>query len=91
MNTKIAHLYDTTNIAVLRAIKKVTDAAHANGIWIGICGEAGADTRLTGFFAAIGIDELSVSPGAVLEVRKKVQSISVEEEWANLPEEIKNM
>ncbi|OOB79277.1 MAG: phosphoenolpyruvate--protein phosphotransferase [Epulopiscium sp. Nuni2H_MBin001] len=82
MNPKLAHLYDTRNPAVLRAIKKVAEDAHNAGIWIGICGEAGADTRLTGFFAAVGIDELSVSPGSVLEVRKTVQSISVEEEKA---------
>ncbi|OON96665.1 MAG: phosphoenolpyruvate--protein phosphotransferase [Epulopiscium sp. Nele67-Bin005] len=84
MNPKIADLYDTCNPAVLRAIKKVADDAHEAGIWIGICGESGADTRLTGFFAAIGIDELSVSPSSVLEVRKTVQSINAAEQKANL-------
>ncbi|OON99404.1 MAG: phosphoenolpyruvate--protein phosphotransferase [Epulopiscium sp. Nele67-Bin004] len=90
MNTKIAYLYDTLNPAVLRAIKQIADYAHNAGIWIGICGEAGADTRLTGFFMAIGIDELSVSPGAVLEVRKTVQSINVAEEKKKLDEFLTN-
>jgi phosphotransferase system enzyme I (PtsI) len=75
MNRKIAHLYNTHDPAVLRAIEMVTKNAHEEGIWVGICGEAGADTSLTEFFIGIGIDELSVSPGAVLEVRKKIQSI----------------
>ena len=75
MNSKIAHLYDTHNLAILRSIKMVADNAHKAGIWVGICGESAADTALTEIFLAIGIDELSVSAPSVLEVRKKVQQI----------------
>nr|WP_307991349.1 phosphoenolpyruvate--protein phosphotransferase [uncultured Niameybacter sp.] len=75
MNSKIAHLYDTHNLAILRSIKMVADNAHKAGIWVGICGESAADTSLTEIFLAIGIDELSVSAPSVLEVRKKVQQI----------------
>lgn len=77
MNAKIAHLYDTHNLAVLRSIKMVADNAHKAGIWVGICGESAADTSLTETYLAMGIDELSVSAPSVLEVRKKVQEIDV--------------
>lgn len=75
MNAKIAHLYNTHNLAVLRLIKMVADNAHAAGIWVGICGEAAADTTLTETFLGMGIDELSVSAPSVLELRKTIQQI----------------
>lgn len=75
MNAKVAYLYDTHNPAVLRAIKTVTENARHAGIWVGVCGEAAADTSLTPFFLNIGINELSVSSGSVLKVRQKVQQI----------------
>jgi phosphotransferase system enzyme I (PtsI) len=50
-----------------------TDAAHAAGIWIGICGELGADISLLPTFLAIGIDELSVSPTSVLPLRAEIR------------------
>lgn len=75
MNSKIAHLYDTHNLAILRSIKMVADNAHKAGIWVGICGESAADTSLTELYLAMGIDELSVSAPSVLEVRKTVQQI----------------
>ena len=62
---------------MLRALKMATDAAHAAGIWIGICGELGADLDLLPTFLAIGIDELSVSPSSVLPLRAAIrQSIA---------------
>ncbi|MGL4363378.1 MAG: phosphoenolpyruvate--protein phosphotransferase [Cellulosilyticaceae bacterium] len=79
MNSKIADLYDPYNISVLRLIKLVADNAHAAGIWVGICGESAADTKLTETYLAMGIDELSVSAGAVLELRKKIQETNVAE------------
>ena len=59
--------------AVLRALKMATDAAHKAGIWIGICGELGADLSLLETFLAIGIDELSVSPTSVLPLRAEIR------------------
>ncbi|OON84859.1 putative PEP-binding protein, partial [Pyramidobacter sp. C12-8] len=50
---------------------------HKNGIWVGICGELGADAELTETFLSIGIDELSVSPRSVLPLRKHVREITV--------------
>ena len=56
-------------------LKMAADNDHAAGIWIGICGELGADVSLTETFLAIGIDELSVSPSSVLPLRSTVRSI----------------
>ena len=68
----------------------VCDNAHANGIWVGICGELGADLSLTETFLAIGIDELSVSPRAVLQVRNAVRSIDTREVSAKILAEIED-
>ena len=56
-----------------REIQMVIDNAHKAGIWAGICGELGADTSLTNIFIKMGIDELSVSPGCILPVRKAIR------------------
>ena len=67
--------FDSHHPAVLRMLKMAADNAHKAGIWIGICGELGADVSLTETFLAIGIDELSVSPAAVLPLRSAIRSI----------------
>ena len=67
--------FDSHHPAVLRMLKMAADNAHKEGIWIGICGELGADVSLTETFLAIGIDELSVSPSAVLPLRSAIRSI----------------
>ena len=69
----LGKFFDPHHPAVLRALKQAADAAHAEGIWIGICGELGADTELLPTFLAIGIDELSVSPAAVLPLRAEIR------------------
>lgn len=72
-NAKLDPFYDAHHPAVLRFIKMVTENAHKAGIWSGICGELGADTDLTEEFLKMGLDELSVSPGCILPVRKAVR------------------
>lgn len=72
-NQKLDPFYQSHHKAILKLIKMAADSAHAEGKWIGICGELGADTSLTEEFLRMGIDELSVSPSMVLEVRKKVR------------------
>ena len=69
----LGKFFDPHHPAVLRALKQAADAAHAEGIWIGICGELGADTELLPTFLAIGIDELSVSPASVLPLRAEIR------------------
>ncbi|MFZ2539122.1 MAG: phosphoenolpyruvate--protein phosphotransferase [Oscillospiraceae bacterium] len=78
-NLKLEKTYNPHHKAVLRLIKMVSDNAHKNGIWVGICGELGADETLTQTFLAMGIDELSVSPNKVLSIRKKVRETNVSE------------
>ncbi len=72
-NPKLDVFYDAHHPAVLAMIKMAADNAHAEGKWIGICGELGADLELTEVFLEMGIDELSVSPSMILPLRKKVR------------------
>ena len=67
--------FDAHHPAVLRMIRMTAENAHKAGIWIGICGELGADAELTETFLSMGIDELSVSPSAVLPLRSAIRSI----------------
>ena len=76
-NTKLDDFYDAHHPAVLAMIRMVVENAHAEGIWAGICGELGADTTLTEEFLKMGVDELSVSAGKVLAVRKVIRETRV--------------
>ncbi len=78
-NPKLDSFYDAHHPAVLKMISIVVENAHKAGIWAGICGELGADTSLTKEFLAMGVDELSVSPGSVLPIRKIILETNVEE------------
>ena len=72
-NSKLDNIYDAHHPAVLAMIKMAADNAHAEGKWIGICGELGADLELTEEFLKMGLDELSVSPALVLPLRKRIR------------------
>ena len=72
-NQKLDTFYDPHHPAVLAMIRMAAENAHAEGKWIGICGELGADLELTEEFLAMGLDELSVSPAMVLPLRKKIR------------------
>lgn len=78
-NTKLDEFYDSHHPAILRMISMVVESAHKAGIWAGICGELGADQTLTKEFLAMGVDELSVSPGSILPIRKIVLETNVAE------------
>ncbi|MBR5302522.1 MAG: phosphoenolpyruvate--protein phosphotransferase [Clostridia bacterium] len=78
-NNDLGRFYDPHHPAVLRLIKMVVDNAHKNGIWVGICGELGADLEMTETFLAIGVDELSVSPRAVLPLRNVIRNTDMTE------------
>ena len=69
-NASLDEFYDPHHPAVLRMIKMVVDSAHEAGKWAGICGELGADLELTRTFLEMGVDELSVTPKAILPIRK---------------------
>lgn len=70
----LGKFYDPHHPAVLRALKMAADAAHKAGIWIGICGELGADLSMLPTFLAMGMDEISVTPNAVLPLRAAIRS-----------------
>jgi len=76
-NTELDEFFDPYHLAVLRMIKMVVENAHKAGIWAGICGELGADLKLTTTFLKMGVDELSVSPAAVLPLRKVIRETDV--------------
>ena len=76
-NNDLGRFFNAHHPAVLRLIKMACDNAHKEGIWCGICGELGADLELTELFLSIGLDELSVSPRAVLPLRQKVRDTQV--------------
>ncbi len=76
-NPKLDSFFDPHHPAVLKMIKMVVDNAHKAGIWAGICGELGADTSLTREFLKMGVDELSVSPGRILPIRKIILDTDV--------------
>lgn len=78
-NIALDEFYDSHHPAVLRMIAQVVENAHKAGIWAGICGELGADLELTQEFLAMGVDELSVSPGRILPIRKIVLETNVAE------------
>lgn len=78
-NTALDEFCDTHHPAILRMIELVVQNAHKAGIWAGICGELGADPELTRDFLAMGVDELSVSPGRILPIRKIVLETNVSE------------
>ena len=82
-NPKLDAFYDPHHPAVLRMIQMVVENAHKAGIWAGICGELGADTTLTRRFLAMGVDELSMSPGSILPVRKIILETDVTKEREN--------
>ena len=72
-NSKLDPFYDPHHPAVLAMIRMAAENAHAEGKWIGICGELGADLELTEEFLKMGLDELSVSPSMILPLRKRIR------------------
>lgn len=77
-NSRLDKFFDSHHPAVLRMIQMTVENAHKAGIWCGICGELGADQTLTKNFLAMGVDELSVSPGSILPLRRIILETDVE-------------
>ncbi|MGN0365621.1 MAG: phosphoenolpyruvate--protein phosphotransferase [Suilimivivens sp.] len=74
-NAKLDPFYNPHHKAILKMLQIVTDNAHKEGKWIGICGELGADPELTETFINMGVDELSVAPSAILKLRSIIRQI----------------
>jgi phosphotransferase system enzyme I (PtsI) len=79
VNESIAHLYQPTHPAVLQLLKMIADAAHANNIWVGVCGEMAGDIVLTPLLLGLAMDELSASASLVPRVKLAVQSLNASE------------
>jgi phosphotransferase system enzyme I (PtsI) len=79
VNERIAHLYEPTHPAVLRLLKMIADAARANNIWVGVCGEMAGDIALIPLLLGLGMDELSASATLVPRVKRAVQSLTIPE------------
>ena len=78
-NTNIDRYYNPYHPAVLKLINIAVQNAHKKGIWCGICGELGGDPEMTRLFLAMGVDELSMAPGKILEIRKIVRETDTSE------------
>ena len=79
VNERIAHLYEPTHPAVLRLLKMIADAARANDIWVGVCGEMAGDIALIPLLLGLGMDELSAGATLVPRVKRAVQSLTIQE------------
>jgi len=78
-NEKVSHLYEPTHPAILRLIKFTVDAAHAHGLWAGVCGEIAGDPVLAPLLVGLGVDELSTAPAAIDPVKYIIRRIKNEE------------
>jgi phosphotransferase system enzyme I (PtsI) len=74
-NEKVSHLYEPTHPSILRLIKMTVDAAHAHGIWVGVCGEIAGDPVLAPLLLGLGVDELSAAPSAIDSVKYMIRRI----------------
>jgi len=79
LNEKIAHLYQPTHPAILRLIKMTVDAGHKQGIWVGVCGEMAGDPVLTPVLLGLGVDELSVAPPVVPQIKYLTRRLKMNE------------
>ncbi len=79
VNEKIAYLYEPAHPGVLRLIKMVIDNGHAKNIWVGMCGEMAGDPILTMILLGLGLDEFSISPVNMLEVKRIIRAVSYED------------
>ena len=76
-NPKLDPFYDPHHPALLRMIRMTVEAGHRHGCWVGICGEMGTDMALTELFLRMGVDELSVSPSAILPLRRRIRGLDL--------------
>lgn len=78
-NQKVARMYDPFNPAVLRLVREVIEAGHRAGIWVGMCGEMCADPLAVPLLLGLGLDEFSMNPVAVPEVKRMILSLRLDQ------------
>jgi len=79
LNEKIAHLYQPTHPAILNLIKMTVDAGHKHGLWVGVCGEMAGDPCLTALLMGLGVDELSVAPPSLPQIKYLIRRLKSSE------------
>ena len=86
-NERVAHLYEPSHPSIVRLLKMVADAAHANDIWVGVCGEMAGEILFTPLLLGLGMDELSVRRDLVPRVKNAVQRLAIAEcrSWSTGP------
>ena len=75
----MAHMYNPLHPSIIRQLKRVIDAAHKEGKWVGMCGEMASDTSFSALLIGLGIDELSTAPVAIPEVKKVLRATTMAE------------
>jgi len=88
-NEKVAYLYEPTHPAVLRMIRNIVEAAHNAGIWVGMCGEMAGEPALVLVLLGLGLDEFSIPPLAIPEIKYIIRSIKLSEAQAIAKEALK--
>jgi phosphotransferase system enzyme I (PtsI) len=76
VNERVAYLYNPLHPAILRLIQRVVEAAHAERIWVGMCGESASDPALTPLFVGLGLDEFSVVPSFVPQLKHCIRNLN---------------
>ena len=79
INEKVAYLYQPLHPTILRLIDNVVKCAHREGIWVGVCGEMASDPLFVLILLGLGVDEFSVAPTSLLEIKKIIRNIEWEE------------
>lgn len=78
-NVRVANLYKRLPPSVLRLVKSVVAAGHNKGVWVGMCGEMAADPLATSILLGLDLDELSVSPSMLPEVKRIIRTVTYED------------
>jgi len=79
VNEKVANLYEPTHPAILRLIRGCVEAAHNNGIWVGLCGEMAGDPLYAPLLVGMGVDELSVAAASLPRVKEVIRRVKLSE------------
>jgi phosphoenolpyruvate-protein phosphotransferase (PTS system enzyme I) len=90
MNQRVSYLYQPYSPSILRLVKMVIDAAHAEGKWAGMCGEMAGDETAIPLLIGLGLDEFSMSATSILKARSQIKKLS-KSEMENLAKEVLNM
>lgn len=75
-NSRVSYLYQELHPAVLRLVKRVIDAAHAEGKWVGMCGEMAGNPLATPLLTAMGLDEFSMNSSQILPIRSLISHLN---------------